>query len=121
MPFEFHPDDITLRRAYSSATVLLYPSRYEGFGLPPLEAMACGCPSVTTDVGAVPEFAIDRRNAMVVRAGDVAAMTDRLDAVLCDSALRTRLSIEGRKTAAAYELAKVAPLFEAALQRALIR
>lgn len=73
------------------------------------------------DVGAVPEFAIDRRNAMVVRAGDVAAMTDRLDAVLSDGALRTRLSIEGRKTAAAYELAKVAPLFEAALQRALIR
>jgi glycosyltransferase involved in cell wall biosynthesis len=118
MPFEFHPDDATLRRRYSTSTVLLYPSRYEGFALPPLEAMACGCPSVTTEVGAVPEYACDHHNAMVVHPGDVDAMVDRLDQVLSDQALRQRLSIEGRKTAADYELGKVAPLFEAALQRA---
>ena len=115
MPFEFHPADAALRRAYSTSTVLLYPSRYEGFGLPPLEAMACGCPSVTTDVGAVPEFAVDGVNAMIVRAGDVAAIAEKLDAVLTNPELRTRLSSAGLKTAAGYQLHRIAPLFTAAL------
>ncbi|MBY0497792.1 MAG: glycosyltransferase family 4 protein [Cyanobacteria bacterium] len=119
MPFEFHPDDGALRRAYSTSTVLLYPSRYEGFGLPPLEAMACGCPSVTTDVGAVPELGADGVNTMIVPAGDVAAMADRLERVLADPGLRARLSEAGRRTAADYELHRVAPQFTAALLDAM--
>src|SRR5206468_2113922 len=82
MPFEFHPGDATLRRLYSTSAALLYPSRYEGFGLPPLEAMACGCPSVTTAVGAVPEFATDHVDARIVPAGDVDAMVKGLEELL---------------------------------------
>jgi hypothetical protein len=118
MPFEFHPDDATLRRRYSVSTALLYPSRYEGFGLPPLEAMACGCPSVTTAVGAVPEFAADRRDALIVPVGDIDAMVDRLEELLRDAALRQRLSVEGLRTAERFSLARVAPLFLAALETA---
>ena len=90
MTFEFHPDDATLRRRYSTSAALLYPSRYEGFGLPPLEAMACGCPSVTTAVGAIPEYAADRRDALLVPVGDVGAMVDRLEEILRDRELRQR-------------------------------
>jgi glycosyltransferase involved in cell wall biosynthesis len=117
--FEFHPDDRTLRKRYSEATVLLYPSRYEGFGLPPLEAMACGCPSVTTSVGAVPEFATDGVNATVVAPGDVAAMATGLRRLLTDREYRDCLSRHGVTTAQAYALTRVAPLFEQALTRAL--
>src|ERR1700682_5822957 len=46
-------DDLTL--LYNRASVFVYPSLYEGFGLPPLEAMACGCPVLASNVTAMPE------------------------------------------------------------------
>ena len=118
MPFEFHPSDEILRRRYSTAAVLLYPSRYEGFGLPPLEAMACGCPSVTTTVGAVPEFASDGNDALFVPVGDAAAMAARLEEVLTNPPLRERLSRHGLQTAERFSLARVAPMFAEALEAA---
>ena len=48
-------DDSELRIAYSGAIALVYPSKYEGFGLPVLEAMACGCPVITCPNGSIPE------------------------------------------------------------------
>lgn len=47
--------DAELRALYAGALCLVFPSRYEGFGLPPLEAMTCGCPVVASHAGAVPE------------------------------------------------------------------
>ena len=118
MRFSFYPSDAELRRLYSTSTALLYPSRVEGFGLPPLEAMACGCPVVTTEVGAIPEFAQDGINAFVVKPADTQGMADRLSLLLRDTALRERMAAQGLRTAAGYSLPKVAPLFESALQRA---
>jgi len=46
--------ELTLAYCYSLATLLVYPSLYEGFGLPPLEAMACGCPVVTANTSSLP-------------------------------------------------------------------
>ncbi|MBK1659264.1 glycosyltransferase family 4 protein [Paracraurococcus ruber] len=51
--------DAELRALYEAARCLLFPSRYEGFGLPPLEAMACGCPVIAARAGAVPEVCHD--------------------------------------------------------------
>ena len=54
-----HVDDATLADLYRAAAVTAYPSLYEGFGLPVVEAMACGCPVVASDRGALPEVAGD--------------------------------------------------------------
>jgi glycosyltransferase involved in cell wall biosynthesis len=54
-----HIEDNELRRAYAGAAALVYPSQYEGFGLPILEAMACGCPVITCAVASIPEVAGD--------------------------------------------------------------
>ena len=114
--FRFPTDD-ALRRLYSQATVLLYPSRYEGFGLPPLEAMACGCPVVTTAVGAVPEYAVDGRNATVVPLGDPGALANALERVIRTPSLQRAFSEAGRRTAAEWTSDRAAVLFERALER----
>jgi L-malate glycosyltransferase len=116
--FEFHPTDADLRRRYSTSTAFLYPSRDEGFGLPPLEAMACGCPTVTTAVGAVPEFAADGRNALIVQPRDVEGMAARLERLIVDAPLRGALSACGLETASRYSLQNVTPLFRNAILRA---
>jgi hypothetical protein len=118
IPFSFQPHDAELRRLYSTSAAFLYPSRYEGFSLPPLESMACGCPVVTTRVGAVPEYAIDRENALVVEAGDVCGMADRLQELLQDGALWERLSVAGRRTVERYAMTRTAALIESVLSKA---
>ena len=116
--FDFHPSDADLRRLYSTSTVFLYPSRYEGFGLPPLESMACACPVVTADVGAVSEFAADRRNALVVQPCDVRGMANGLEELLVNPQLRMELSQRGLETVEQYALTRNASRFTEALMRA---
>ena len=75
------------------ASVVAYPSRYEGFGLVPLEAMAVGTPVVTTAAGAVPEVVGDA--AIVVPVGDSAALAHGLRQVLGDESLAQDLADAG--------------------------
>jgi glycosyltransferase involved in cell wall biosynthesis len=119
--FQFHPSDAELRRLYSTSTALLYPSRDEGFGLPPLEAMACGCAVVTTAVGAVTEFAVHRHNAFVVAPRDIGAMVSALAEVLSNAPLRASITAAAHETAREYELTRVAPQFAAVLERIATR
>jgi len=89
------------------ATALAYPSRYEGFGLPPLEAMAAGVPVVATDAGARPEVLGDAADLVPVGAGlaptaRADALADALARVLDDDAHRARLVTAGRERAATY-------------------
>ncbi len=82
------------------ASALAYPSLYEGFGLPPLEAMAAGVPVVTTRAGAVPEVVGDA--ALLVDVGEVDALADALRQVLIDPALADELRRRGRDRVARY-------------------
>ncbi len=83
-------DESTRRNLLRHATVLAYPSVYEGFGLPPLEAMQVGVPVVTTDAGALPEVVGDA--AEIARVGDAAALAkalrNALDPVRRDELIR---------------------------------
>lgn len=101
-----HVDDPTLEALYCSASVLAFPSLYEGFGLPLLEAMAHGVPAVIGDTGALPELAGGA--ALSVDAGDPAAIAGALERLLADESLRSRLGEEGRRRARGYTWAGAA-------------
>ena len=78
---------------YNAASVFVYPSLYEGFGLPPLEALACGTPVVASNASSLPEALGDA--ALLVDPRDPGALADALDAALGDAALRDRLQAAG--------------------------
>jgi glycosyltransferase involved in cell wall biosynthesis len=84
----------------AGATALAYPSRYEGFGFPVLEAMAAGVPVLTSSVSSLPEVAGDA--ALLVDPDDVGAIADGLRRLLDDEALRARLGKAGRSRAASF-------------------
>ncbi|MDT7548086.1 MAG: hypothetical protein QOE84_480 [Actinomycetota bacterium] len=84
---------VDLAALYASATVVAYPSLYEGFGLPPLEAMACGAPVVASRVGALP--AVLGEAALLVPPGDDEALRRALVDVLHDAPRRAALAEAG--------------------------
>lgn len=107
--------DDELRGAYAGAVALVYPSRYEGFGLPVLEAMASGCPVITTPVSSLPEIAGDA--ALYVGPDDEDALRQALDEVR-DPKRREELVAAGRRRAAHYTWPETAARFAAALAAA---
>jgi glycosyltransferase involved in cell wall biosynthesis len=86
-------DDATRGGLLTGATVVAYPSVYEGFGFPVLEAMACGVPVVSTRAGAIPEVAGDA--ALLVEPHDVDALAAALARLLTDGARRAELVARG--------------------------
>ncbi len=95
-----HVDEPTLAALYESASVLAFPSLYEGFGLPLLEAMAHGVPAVISKSGALPELADG--SAIEVDAEDVDAIAGGLEKLLSDAVLRTTLGAAGMRRAAGF-------------------
>ena len=89
-----------LRDLYRRAKIFVYPSHAEGFGIPPLEAMACGAPVVATRVGAIPEFAGDA--ALLVDPGDRDGLRNAIARLLRDPALRRELRARGPERAKRY-------------------
>ena len=87
-------DDPTLRALYASASAFVFPSLYEGFGLPPLEAMIAGAPVVCSDAASLPE--VVGGAALIFPAGDGVACARQVDRVLDDVDLRDRLLVAGR-------------------------
>jgi glycosyltransferase involved in cell wall biosynthesis len=82
---------------YNAARLLVHPSFYEGFGLPPLEAMTCGTPAIVSNVSAVPEVVGDA--AILIDPHDVGGLTVAMWRVLTDEELRATLIDKGLKRA----------------------
>jgi len=82
-----------LVKFYNAADLFVYPSLYEGFGLPPLEAMACGIPVITSNTSSLPEVVGDA--GIMVDPLDVDALADSMHRVLTDEALQRKLRDKG--------------------------
>jgi glycosyltransferase involved in cell wall biosynthesis len=90
------PDRAGLVAAYQSCDILLFPSRLEGFGIAPAEALACGRPVVTTDASALPEVVDHGQNGFLCPRNDVAAYAARVRELGEDAGLRKRFGEHGR-------------------------
>jgi glycosyltransferase involved in cell wall biosynthesis len=95
-----------LGQLYNLATLFVCPSFYEGFGLPPLEAMSCGCPVVTSNTASLPEVCGDA--AYYVDPYDVDSIAEGISRVVTDEELRNGLSKKGLANAAKFSWAKSA-------------
>ena len=92
--------DEDLLSLYGSASAFVFPSRYEGFGLPPLEAMACGLPVICSKAASLPEAVGDA--AVLVPPNDVSAWAAAMSKVARNDCLREDLARRGRKRAAGF-------------------
>ncbi len=113
-----------LNELYNLADLLLYPTKFEGFGMPPLEAMSCGTPVITSNVTSLPEVVGDdaeygERAAAVFAPTDYKGMVEAAQSILGDEVLANRMSVMGQRRAkqftwetAAEQVAKVYRLTE---------
>ncbi len=101
----FVPFD-TLRCFYASAAAFVFPSQYEGFGRPPLEAMACGTPVVTSNVSSLPEVVGDA--AVLVKPDNVFEIARGIRDVLLDEGLRAELIRRGHEQAGRFSWERTA-------------
>jgi glycosyltransferase involved in cell wall biosynthesis len=95
----FVPEE-TLAALYRLASVFVFPSLYEGFGLPPLEAMAAGAPVITSNVSSLPEVVGDA--ALLIDPMDAGALADAMARVLGDARLAAELIRRGRERVKAF-------------------
>ena len=92
-----HVSDAAIKALYGSALCLVFPSRYEGFGLPPLEAMACGCPVIASHAASMPEICGEAALYCDPDRPDTVAANIRL--LMTDPALRIKLIASGTERA----------------------
>ncbi|MFW6042321.1 MAG: glycosyltransferase family 4 protein [Chloroflexota bacterium] len=98
--------DEELAHLYHSAGLLALPSYYEGFGLPPLEAMHCDCPVVVSDRASLPE--IVGQDGLMLDADDIDGWAATMERVLSDSEFRAELVASGRRQARRFSWRKTA-------------
>ncbi len=87
------PNDHIMKNLYKNALVFVFPSLYEGFGLPVLEAFSCGCPTLLSNISSLPEIGGDA--ALYFDPYDSVSLTDVMERIISDNALRMQLILRG--------------------------
>ena len=114
---DYVPDQ-DLPALYCGADLFVYPSLYEGFGLPPLEAMACGTPVITSNTSSLPEVVGDA--AILIDPFDIDGLTQAMFDVLSDGELQKRLSASGQDQARLFSWEETARQTLAIYQQACV-
>ena len=108
-----------LVRWYNAASLLVYPSYFEGFGLPVLEAMACGTPVITSTVSSLPEVAGTDGAALLVDPTDIGALAEAMAQLMSQPDRRAVMSARGRARAAGFQWEQTARETVAVYQKVL--
>ncbi|MCF7809874.1 glycosyltransferase family 4 protein [bacterium] len=116
-PLSFHKpkSDDELADLYRSGQVYVHSSWFEGFGMPPLEAQACGLAVISTNCGGVREYLVDGDNALLVPPREPVTMARAVEKIINDRKLLIRLSIRGLETCINFNFENVTDHFEKAL------
>jgi len=112
---EVLPDEETLRELYRKSVALLYPSQHEGFGMPPLEAMACGTVAVTSNTTSLPEVVGD--GGIMLDPADESAWTECILQIACEKIHRGQIIERGRARVALFSWDEAARLHIATYRR----
>lgn len=92
------PQRSQLIKLYQKSDIFIYPSREEGWGLTPLEAMACGCAVVGTMTGCMLELGVSGENALLNKPRDINTMANNIEILVENNKLRKEISMNGRTT-----------------------
>jgi glycosyltransferase involved in cell wall biosynthesis len=104
--FTGHVSKHLLEQYYAHASALILPSFYEGFGMPPIEAFACGCPALVSNVASLPEVCQDA--ALYCDPASASDIADKIIAIVTDDNLRSRLIEKGKLRASDFSCIAVA-------------
>jgi glycosyltransferase involved in cell wall biosynthesis len=114
-----YPTVVQARDIYSRSVVWFMTSIQEGFGMPILEAMACGCVVVSTACGGPQDIIVDGENGFLVDVGNWGAIVQKTKLLLKDDSLRARMKAAALRTAEDFSWHKAGALLDASLQRVL--
>jgi glycosyltransferase involved in cell wall biosynthesis len=116
----FRPSPRELANLYSACDLFISASWYESFGLPPLEAMACGAAVITTDSRGINEFAVDGENCIVVPPKNPEILAGAIQNLLNDQSLISKIRQNGPITASKFDWNIATDRFEAALKQVVM-
>ena len=115
--YYYMPNDATILDLYRKATIFILPSLFEGFSLPPLEAMANGCAGVSSDCVGIREYMVDGVNGVLVPKGDPKSLYEGVSRLLKDETMLRTLMNNGRKTAEKYSYENMTEEFLSVIEK----